>query len=172
MRFFISATAKWVMSIPIHIKTAFDLGLQQRNGPVLELVRVLLPQSAGAAHVLGLTDHIVVLAWVQVEGGLDAVLHQRHRQVGDVDSNPLPPEFLRRRDRRPAAAERVQYHITFLGRDLDDAFQQAFGFLSGVSKPLVVVFQPLYILINTIIFPIECSFRVWLIGPYILIGGA
>ena len=83
----------------------------RRHGPILELVGVLLPQGAGAPGVLRLAYDFVVPARLQVEGRLEPVFHQGHRQVGDVDANPAPPQFLRRRHRRAAAAEGVEDQV-------------------------------------------------------------
>ena len=90
------------------------LGLQQGDGPELELVGVLLPQGAGAAHVPGFAHHRVVGAGVQVEGRLEAAFHQGHGQVGNVNAQPLPVELMRRRHRRPAAAEGVKHHVSLV----------------------------------------------------------
>ena len=82
-------------------------GLQQRHGPELELVAVLLRQGAGAADVRWLPNDPVVLAGGNVEGGLEAVLHEGDGQVGDVNANPAAVELLRGGDGRAAAAEGV-----------------------------------------------------------------
>ena len=71
------------------------LGLQQGDGPELELIGVLLPQGAGAAHVPGFAHHRVVGARVQVEGRLEAAFHQGHRQVSNVNTQPLPVSVFR-----------------------------------------------------------------------------
>ena len=56
--------------------------------------------------------------------------------MGDVDAYPLPPELLRRIDRRPAAAERIEHHIAGVGGGIgfDDAFEQGEG-VSGWGTP-------------------------------------
>ena len=55
----------------------------------LELVAILLRQGAGASDVDGLADDPIVPSRVEIEGGLEAVLHEGHSQVGDVDADPV-----------------------------------------------------------------------------------
>ena len=127
------------------------LGFQQRHCPELELVGVLLPQGAGAALVLRLADNVVVPARLQLEGRFQAALHQRHGQVGDVYPDPLAAQLLRHRHRRAAPAEGVQHHVAFVGRGLDDAFQQSLGLLGGVAEAFWGLSQyRLYVLPNRV----------------------
>ena len=42
----------------------------------------------------------------------------------DVDADPLPPELLRRVDRRAAAAERIEHDVAWVGRGGDDALKE------------------------------------------------
>jgi len=58
------------------------------------------------------------------------------RQVGDINADPLPAKFLRRSDARAAAAERIQHHVTRVGRGIDDALEQGKRFLGGITKTL------------------------------------
>ena len=106
----------------------------RETAPELELVGVLLPEGAGAALVLGFADYVVVRDGVQVEGGLEAVLHQGDGQVGNVDAEPVASQLLRRRHRRAAAAEGVEHHVALVGGCGDDALQQGLGFLGGVAE--------------------------------------
>ena len=110
------------------------LGFEQGDGPELELVGVLLPEGAGAALVLGLADHVVVLYGVEVEGGLEAVLHQGDGEVGNVDAEPVASELLGRGHRGAAAAEGVEDHIALVGGCGDYALQQGLGLLGLITK--------------------------------------
>ena len=68
------------------------------------------------------------------EGVAQALLDQADGEVGDVDADPMPPEFLRRMDGGAAAAERVEHHVAGVGGGVDDAFEQGEGFLGGVAE--------------------------------------
>ena len=54
--------------------------------------------------------------------------------MGDVDPDPLPPELLRRVDRRAAAAEGIQDDVAGVGGGRDDAFEEGEGLLGGVAE--------------------------------------
>ena len=100
----------------------------------LELEGVLLKKGAGAADVAGFADHLVVAAGVEVEHILEAGLHQRDGQVGDVYAEPLAVELLGGSHGGATAAEGVENHVALVGRGLDDAFEEGLGFLGGVAE--------------------------------------
>ena len=54
--------------------------------------------------------------------------------MGDVDAQPLPVELLRRRYRRPAAAEGVEDDVALVGGCADDAFEEGLGLLRRVAE--------------------------------------
>jgi hypothetical protein len=62
-------------------------------------------------------------------GGMDAELAQ-------IGGDPLATKLLRHRRRGAGAAEEVGDQVAFVGRGLDDAFEQGFGFLGGVVNAL------------------------------------
>ena len=54
--------------------------------------------------------------------------------MGDVDADPAAVEFLRDLDGGATAAEGVEDYVAFVGGGAEDAFEEGFGFLSGVAE--------------------------------------
>ena len=61
------------------------------------------------------------------------VRRDRHRHPRLVAGDPAPPQPLRHRRRRPAAAEKVGNNIAFIGRGFDDALKECFWLLSWIT---------------------------------------
>ena len=76
---------------------------------------VLLGKGAGAADVLWLAHHLIVLAWENVESGLEPVLHEGDGKVGDVYAEPLPLQLLGGGHGGAAAAEGVKDNVPLVG---------------------------------------------------------
>ena len=70
------------------------------------------------------------------EGVLEAVLHEVHGEVRDVDADPAALEALRYDDRRAATAEGVKHDVTLVAAGSDDALQQGLGLLCRVAEAL------------------------------------
>ena len=78
------------------------------------------------------------------KGVLQPSLDQRNREMRDVDADPCPPQFLRRMNRRPTPAKRIEHEIAFIRRYLNDAFKErkrllgriAEAFSSGISHSI------------------------------------
>ena len=98
--------------------------LQQRHGPVLELVAVLLGQSSRAANVQRFADDVVVPAGQQIEARLEPVFHERDGEVGDVYAHPLAVQLVGRGDSRATSAEGVEYYVALVGGRCDDTFEE------------------------------------------------
>ena len=103
------------------------LGLQEGDGPELKLEGVLLPEGAGAARVHGFAEDLVVSAGEEVEGGLEAGLHEGDGEVGNVNAQPAALELFGGGHGGAAAAEGVQDHVAGVGGGEDDAFQEGPG---------------------------------------------
>ena len=99
--------------------------------PLLELVRVVGCQPLGAGEVLRHADRLELDARIALA---HPVLDHADGDMGDVDPDPLPAQFLRRIDRRPAAAEGVEHDVARVGRSSDDPFEQGAGFLGGIAE--------------------------------------
>jgi len=54
--------------------------------------------------------------------------------IRHVDADPLPPQPLRHRDGGATPAIGVEHDITLVRRRANDAFEQGFGFLGGVTE--------------------------------------
>jgi hypothetical protein len=81
--------------------------------PVLELVtpvRFLVSQRPRTFNVRRFADDLRLDA----EAIMQAVPHQIYSKVGNVYPNPFAVQLLRRDDRRPAPAERVEDNVTFV----------------------------------------------------------
>jgi hypothetical protein len=86
----------------------------QRDRPFLEFMLVAQGEIARGGNVLGHADRLELR--VCAEGIAQAALDQRDGEVGDVDADPLPAEFLRGVNRGVAATERVEHDIAGVGR--------------------------------------------------------
>ncbi len=73
-------------------------------GPPLELVLVALGEVPGTLQIL---RRSVDGELKTGEGVLHPLLDEAYRKMRDVNADPVPPQLLRRVDRRPASAERV-----------------------------------------------------------------
>lgn len=80
--------------------------------PPLELVRVLLGEQLRTASIDGLADHFVLS--VSSEGVLKAMLDQCHREMGDIDPNPLSIQALGHCDSSATPTEWVKNDISFV----------------------------------------------------------
>ncbi len=93
-------------------------------------------------------DVVLPLVLAQVEdlkgpvvfpGGLELALHADQAFAGGVDGefaeiggDPFAAQFFRHRRRGAGAAEEVGDEVAFVGRGLDDAFDECFWFLGGI----------------------------------------
>ncbi len=85
------------------------------------------------------------------EGVAQALFDQADGKVGDVDANPLSPEFFGGVDGGAAAAERVKHHVAGVGRGGDDAFEQSDRLLGGVAKAFFAnIGNPLNVIPNAV----------------------
>ena len=57
-------------------------------------------------------------------------------ELAEVGGDPLAPELFGHRRRRAAPAEKVRHQIAFVTAGIDDAFEQGFWFLCGISGQL------------------------------------
>ena len=64
-------------------------------------------------------------------------------EMRDVDADPCPAQPLRRRDRRPAAATRIENNVAFVRRCLNSAFEKRDGLQTGqTSRKGIVTSSP------------------------------
>ena len=111
-------------------------GADEAQGPVLELVFVALGEVFGGFEVFGLADDLV--------GGGDSLsecvgephFDQVDREVGNVDADPVPVEFLGGGDGRSAATEGVENSVAFPAGCGEDAFKKSLWFLRRISQTL------------------------------------
>ena len=106
----------------------------ERDGPELEGVRVLIEQSLSAVVVLRQADDLELRG--SAEGLGEAALDQVDGERSDIDADPLAAEFLGGVDGGAAAAERIEDDVAGIGRGGDDALEQGDGFLGGVAQAL------------------------------------
>lgn len=113
--------------------------------PVEATIRALLAEVAGLGGDEGERPFLELMVFAprrKVAGGVDvlrdavggeldgrkgiaqALFDQADGKVGDVDADPLPPEFFRRMDGGAATAERVKHHIAGVGGGIEDAFKE------------------------------------------------
>ena len=58
-------------------------------------------------------------------------------EIGDINANPSPPEFVRRVNGGPAAAEGIEDDVALVGARFDDAFEERLRFLCRIAEALV-----------------------------------
>ncbi len=68
------------------------------------------------------------------------LFNQPDGKVGDINPDPLPPEFLRRLNRGATTEERVEHDIAGVGGGVEDTLQQdeAHGSLEGISRTFLL----------------------------------
>jgi hypothetical protein len=88
---------------------------------LLELPLVQFRQRLGAAEIRGLAAFLKLR--VLAEGVFEPTLDEIDREVGDINANPLPAEFLRRVNGGAAAAKRIKHDVAFVAAGFDNAFE-------------------------------------------------
>ena len=58
-------------------------------------------------------------------------------ELAQIAGDPFAPEFFRHRRRGAGTAEEIGDEVTFVAGCFDDAFEQGFGFLGGVTKSFI-----------------------------------
>ena len=111
-------------------------GVDEAEGPVLELVFVGGGEGASGFEVAGFADDGVGFGDVGAEGVGEADLDEVDGEVCDVDADPAAVEFLGGGDGGAAAAEGVHDNIARVRGRFDDAFEKGFGFLRGIAQAL------------------------------------
>ena len=76
---------------------------------MLELEFVVLGQLTRAAEIGGLSLFFELDFFA--EGIAQPALDQIDREIGDIDADPLPAEFLRRVNGGAASAKRIEHHV-------------------------------------------------------------
>ena len=62
--------------------------------------------------------------------------HHTASRRRDIDPDPLPVQVLRRHQRRPAPAKRIQNNVVLIRRRLDDPLKQRERLLCRIAEPL------------------------------------
>ncbi len=143
---------------PLAVEAGEALGLLRAVGPQdqVEEGRFLhfkLLSLFLLAQVRVHADVVLALVLAQVENfegavvlalGLEGALHPDQPLARRVDGelpqvrdDPLAPQLLRHRRRRPRASEEVGDQVAFVGRSFDNAFEEGFGFLGWVVHILL-----------------------------------
>src|ERR1035437_3472927 len=102
--------------------------------PPLELVRVLRRETRRLVGRHRLADDPIRLLDFLAEGAPQPGLDEVHCEVRYVDPQPTPPERLRRCNRRPAAAERIEHEVSLIRAGADDAFEKSLGLLRRIPE--------------------------------------
>ena|SRR5436309_14508471 len=98
---------------------------------------LLPPLPLVAAEVVNVERAIRLASFVELALELNQALAASvNREPAEIAHDPAPPEPFRYRASRPAAAEEVGDEIAFVAAGFDDAFENGFGFLSGVAEIL------------------------------------
>ena len=124
-----------------------DLGLvgdaaQGDDGPVLELERREWRAASPRVHGRSRTTkpRPMLPERLRLRHAADVAQALGHDAAGggrNVDADPLALEFLRRHQRRAAAAEGVEHDVVLVAAGLDDALKQGEGFLRRIAETLV-----------------------------------
>jgi hypothetical protein len=66
----------------------------------------------------------------------ETLAHDEGCRLADVAGNPATTQLFGYRCRGAAAAKEIADKVAFVGRGLDDTFEEGFGFLGGVIQAL------------------------------------
>src|SRR5579872_2653819 len=99
------------------------LAIDERNGPTLEVERILREESLGARDIGGDAMNLVCTFDLFAVGVTETLSDQVNCEVRDVDPNPPSAQILRRVDRGAAPTEWIKDDVPLVRRSPYDSLQ-------------------------------------------------